>query len=108
MLRWIVLTATVLLAAPGTAAPPLSEPKSDAERLAGTWLFDAAFVRDHSELARFWTSTLTVAGDSVAVSKFMDLSKDLKGKVVLDPTASPNTIDLRLDEFDLGESGTPI
>src|SRR5712691_9581483 len=68
--------------------PPIANPKTDAERLAGTWLFDAAIVRNGNEqVGRFWDSTVAVSGDSFALSKLMGLSKDLKGKFVLDPAA---------------------
>src|SRR4051812_37365570 len=99
--------ATLAAAAVLTLGPaaPAAEPADDAGRLAGTWLFDAASVRAMSELPRFWTSTLTVTGDSFALSKLMGVSKDLKGRITLDPKAAPKTIDLVLEELDLSELG---
>jgi RNA polymerase sigma factor (sigma-70 family) len=95
--------------------PPKSEPrktradaKTATRRLAGTWLFDAVSEGTVSGLARVWTSKLTVAGDTFALSKFMDLSKDLKGRFVLDPATNPRTVDLKLEELDMYEAGAPL
>jgi uncharacterized protein (TIGR03067 family) len=95
--------------AAGESRPAAARPaeKSDAERLAGTWLFETASEGRASRLSQVWTSKLTVTGDSFALSHFMELPKDLKGKFVLDPAASPKTIDLSVDEFDLTEAGGP-
>src|SRR5439155_20602547 len=86
-------------------------PPTEAELLTGLWLFEAASLnvsgRADEGLSRFWTSKLTVTGDSFVLSKFMDLSNDLKGKIVLDPTANPKTIDLKLDELDMEAGGAP-
>jgi uncharacterized protein (TIGR03067 family) len=102
IVRLIVGVAFVLILAPSAVAQAAG-PSSDAERLAGTWLFDAAWVKYHNNLSHFWTSTLVVTGDSFAVSKFMEIAKDLTGKFVLNPEVSPKTIDLKIDEFDLSE-----
>src|SRR5438874_10046250 len=88
--------------------PARADAKADAGRLAGTWLFDAFAEGKGSGLGRVWDSKLTVTGDSFALSKFMGLSKDLKGKLVLGPTAEPKTMDLVLEELDFGEAGVPM
>ena len=93
------------------AVPPGNQPrkpvvtrKTDATRLAGTWIFDAAFQNGYNLLGQVWTSSLIVTGDSFALKKYMDQSKDLTGVFVLDPTASPKTIDLKVDAFDASEA----
>lgn len=82
--------------------------KSDAGPLAGAWLFDSAMQGNDIRLGLVWRSKLTVAGDSFAISKFLGLPKDLKGKFVLDSSTSPKSVDLKLEEFDLKDAGAPM
>src|SRR5207237_7592109 len=84
------------------------EQRTDTERLGGTWIFDTAATRETNEVSRLWTSKVVVTGDAFSVSKFMDLSKDLKGKVVLNSVAAPATIDLTIEELDFAAAGAPI
>lgn len=98
----------VLAAAILGAAVLAVKPAVDAERLDGTWLFDAAAQGDGDRLGHVWTSKLTIAGDRFALTRFLDEPKDLTGKFVLDPAANPPAIDLTLDEFELSGSGAPI
>jgi uncharacterized protein (TIGR03067 family) len=78
------------------------------KQLAGVWLPEVADMGGVSMLARGWQSRLTVTGDSFALSRFMNVSSDLKGTFILDPAAEPKAIDLRIDEFDLSEAGAPV
>jgi RNA polymerase sigma factor (sigma-70 family) len=82
--------------------------KPDAARLEGTWLFEAASESRGSRLPEVWTAKLTVRGDTFALSHFLELSRDLKGKFVLDPAAHPKAIDLRVQEYDLSASGPAL
>jgi uncharacterized protein (TIGR03067 family) len=92
-----------------TVAAERAAPTSDLERVAGVWLFDAAINgRDHDNLPLVWGSTLTVTGNTFAISKFMDGRDDLKGTVNLNPAANPKTIDLRIEELDLSATGMPF
>jgi uncharacterized protein (TIGR03067 family) len=101
----LLAAVCAIAAAPGTKPPAV---KTDAEPLAGTWLLAAASEGKMTALPRGWTSKLTVTGDTFALSKFMGLSKELKGKFVLDPAASPRTIDLHIEECGLSESGFSV
>jgi RNA polymerase sigma factor (sigma-70 family) len=95
-------------ARPAPAVPKAAR-KTDAARLQGTWLFESASeMARRSRLSQVWTSQVTVSGDSFALSQLLELPRDLKGKFVLDPTASPKTVDLRLEEFDLADTGMPF
>jgi uncharacterized protein (TIGR03067 family) len=76
--------------------------------LTGTWLFDSAAIREQSQIGRFWTSQVRVTGDRFALSKFMELSKDLTGQIVLNAAESPKTIDMKLDEYDLEAAGAGV
>jgi uncharacterized protein (TIGR03067 family) len=82
--------------------------KSDAARLEGAWLFDSAMQGHDSRLGLVWKSKLTVAGDSFALSSFLGLPKELKGKFVFNPGTSPKSVDLKLEEFDLKDAGAPL
>src|SRR5262245_57921895 len=76
--KYFFAAASVLALASGDAK------KADADPLAGVWLFDAAAQGKADALARVWTSRLTIDGDRFALSKFMGVPHDLKGKLVLD------------------------
>jgi uncharacterized protein (TIGR03067 family) len=82
--------------------------KTDADRLAGTWVFDAADQGKGSALGQVWTSQVTITGDSFVLSKFLGVAKDIKGKLVLGQAANPRTIDLKVAAFDLSEIGMPL
>lgn len=83
------------------------EPKKTAP-LEGAWLFESANQGHGSKLGMIWKSKLTISGDSVSISSFLDLPKDLKGKCILDSSTNPKSVDLKLDEFDLSEAGAPM
>jgi RNA polymerase sigma factor (sigma-70 family) len=87
---------------------PPERKKADADRLQGTWVFDAAGVGPGDMVGTVWTSKLTVAGASVVVDKFLGLKAPLKGTITLDPTTEPKSFDLKLDAFDLAEGGLPV
>jgi RNA polymerase sigma factor (sigma-70 family) len=97
-------------AANPTRVVPRPAKKTDAALLQGLWLFESAseIPGRSSRLSQVWTSRLTVTDDSFAMSELLGLPQDLKGKFVLDPMASPRTIDLRLEEFDLAGTGAPF
>jgi RNA polymerase sigma factor (sigma-70 family) len=99
------------LVAAAEAAKKADAPRpvpAEAKRLAGAWLPESARQRGNCALSYAWTSKLTVEGDRFTLAKFIDLPKDLKGTFSLDPAASPKTIDLKIEEFDLAESGMPV
>ncbi len=77
-------------------------PAAPADALQGTWLFDAAALKKHSELGRVWESVVTVKGDAFALSQLMGSKNDLKGTLVFDP-ANPRAVDLKTAELDLSE-----
>lgn len=56
-----------------------------------------------SRLAELWTSKLTLTADSFALSHYAKVSKDLRGRFRLDPSVSPKSIDLEVDELDMSE-----
>jgi uncharacterized protein (TIGR03067 family) len=85
-----------------------ADPQSGAEGLDGTWLFDAAVSKARSEISRFWTSQVAINGDTFSIRQFMNLSKELTGKFVLDSATTPKTIDLKIDELDFAAGGAPV
>jgi uncharacterized protein (TIGR03067 family) len=82
--------------------------KTDAERLAGVWLVEAASQGNTDAISRVWTSTLTIDGEKFSLSKFMTAPHDLKGKFTLGSSKSLKTIDLKTEEFDLTPLGAPV
>lgn len=74
---------------------------SEIRKLAGVWLAESADMGGASRLADVWTSKLTLTADTFALSRYFELAKDLRGRFRLDPSASPKTIDLQVDELDL-------
>ncbi len=103
MTRTFALALFAVLAAPALApAEDAPKPKSPAEPLQGTWLFDAAALKKRSELGRVWESVVTVKGDAFALSQLMGSKNDLKGTLVFDP-ANPQAVDLKIAELDLSE-----
>ncbi len=83
-------------------------PKSDAERLQGIWLFESALQGKKNWFGVVWTSKLTVTGEAFQLPNFLDSKKDLTGKFNLDPVASSNLIDVKLDDFDLSCLELPL
>jgi uncharacterized protein (TIGR03067 family) len=100
------LTAGALLALMFAFASTV--PAAEADRFAGTWIFEAADQERGSLLGQAWTSKVVITGNSFSLSRFMGTARDLKGTLVLDPAANPKTIDLKIAEFDLSESGAPV
>jgi uncharacterized protein (TIGR03067 family) len=101
-----LLVALALAGPPATAADPVKS--TDLEQMAGAWLADAAEADMDRPLGRVWFSTFTVEGETFRVSKFFFHPKDLTGSFTLDPTTSPRSIDLKLNELDYAEVGQPI
>lgn len=87
---------------PAVAAAP---PKTDAEELAGVWLFDGCRMGAQSNLGMVWTSVVTITGDTFSITKVYDADKPLAGKLAVDP--AKKAIDFKLDEFDLTPVGMP-
>jgi uncharacterized protein (TIGR03067 family) len=77
---------------------------ADAQELAGVWLSDSATIAGKSRLPELWNSKLTVTADSFSLSRYADVSKDLRGRFRLDPSTDPKTIDLQVDALDLSEA----
>jgi thiol-disulfide isomerase/thioredoxin len=57
---------------------------------------------------RAWNSTVVIKGESFALTKPMRMTKDITGKIVPNPAAGPNAVDLKLDEFDLAAAGAGV
>ncbi len=117
------LAAVLTLVAPVSAAdgpggasdapnPPASSrsagPPAGAAALAGTWLAEDAWQGKANAVSRVWTSCLTVAGDSFKLTKFMGVSKNLKGTFTLGTAGDPKAVDLTLEPLDLSEAGAPV
>jgi len=85
--------------------------KTDAERLQGVWVFEAAFRGKNEMLSMVWTSKLNIVGDEVRVDGFLGFSglkAPLKGTIHLDPTTEPKRFDLTLEELDFAQVGDPL
>jgi uncharacterized protein (TIGR03067 family) len=100
----VTRTLAVLFAFAFTSALRAEDPKGKppAEQFQGTWLFDEATLKNRSELGRVWESTVTVNGDSFALSKLMGAKAEVKGTLVFDPK-DPTAVDLKVAELDLSE-----
>lgn len=95
----------------GQATPAVEKtkrPTSEAEKLSGVWLAESAYVGEVSRLADVWTSKLTLTADSFALSRYFDIAKDWRGRYRLDPSATPKTIDLQVEAFDLSDVFTGV
>ncbi|HTU92745.1 MAG TPA: redoxin family protein [Gemmataceae bacterium] len=87
---------------------PAGNASSDAQKLAGVWLAESANMDGTSRLAELWTSKLTLTSDSFALSRYMELAKDLRGRFRIDSSTNPKAIDLEVEELDLSEAFTGI
>src|SRR5262245_2362351 len=107
-----ILSCAFLVAGAGVAVADEPKPSTDLQPLAGVWVFDRIGVgtRGHesSDIGRVWTSSVTITGDSFALSRPMFLPKSITGKIALNPDAGPNAVDLKLDEYDLAAAGAPV
>jgi uncharacterized protein (TIGR03067 family) len=90
------------------AKRPAGDAASDARKLAGIWLPESTKRGGANNLAEVWTSKLTLTADSFALSRYVEVSKDLRGRFRLDPSTNPKSIDLQVDELDLSEAWTGI
>jgi uncharacterized protein (TIGR03067 family) len=102
------LNSGAVVPAAEEAKRPAGDATSDARKLAGVWLTESADMGGASRLADVWTSKLTLIADSFALSRFAEVSKDLRGRFRLDPLTNPKAIDLQVDELDLSEAWTGI
>ncbi len=98
----LALLAACLAAAGGAAA----DPKTDAEKLNGTWLFDEYRTAGGSGLAQVWTSVVTVGDGKFDISQVYGTKKALNGTLVVDE--AKKAIDFKVDEFDLSGEGVPL
>src|SRR4051812_33391728 len=81
------------------AHSPAADPPTNLAKFAGTWLADTAEATDMDRpLGRVWFSTFKIDGDKFHVEKFFFHPKGLTGTFVLDPTTSPKSIDLKVNE----------
>ncbi len=99
LLSVLAMTGGPLLTAAEPPAP------TDAQKMAGVWLADAADSPIDRALSRVWFSKFTVDGKNFRVSKLMFHPKDLTGTFTLDPTTSPKSVDLKLNELDYNVFG---
>jgi uncharacterized protein (TIGR03067 family) len=106
----LALTAAALLTAllVVRATVGAETPKTDAARMAGMWIFDAAAQEKGTMLAQVWTSQVTIRGQSFRLSRYMTMKKDVEGTFVLDESTNPKSIDLKVAAFDLSEIGAPL
>src|SRR5262249_10346109 len=107
-----ILSFAVFVTTVGVAGADEPKVPADRERRAGVWVFDRLDVsaRGHesNDIGRVWTSTVTINGDSFALSRPMFLSKSITGKIAFSPAAGLNAVDLKLDEYDLAAAGAPV
>lgn len=82
-----------------------AEPKTDAERLNGTWLFDSYRMTRGSRLGEVWTSVVTIADGKFSISKVYDSDKPFAGTFTVDE--AKKAIDFTVGEFDLTPLGLP-
>lgn len=75
--------------------------------LGGVWLADAAEAQMDRPLGHVWFSQFTVERNTFRVSKLLFNPKDLTGTFTLDPTTTPKSIDLKLNELDYTPLGFP-
>lgn len=94
----------LLNAAPAFGDEPA---KSDRDTLQGTWVFGTASMGRNPSLQPVWETSVTVEGDAVTVNGLFGLKTPLKGRLELDPTATPKRFELVLEGYDLAKAGFP-
>jgi uncharacterized protein (TIGR03067 family) len=94
---------------PSGTPKPARETDKDLSPLAGTWVVDDVSLgkNKQSQTVRVWYSQLTITGNTFTLSKYMDLGKEVKGTIVLDP-AKFGAVDLKIQEFDMSELGMKL
>jgi uncharacterized protein (TIGR03067 family) len=103
------LMLVLLLVFVGANVSLAEEPKKEESNpFQGTWLFDKAARGKASQLTGVWYSQLTVTRDRFSISKFLDLEKPLTGKFIFNSKTNPQSIDLKLDEYEISEDGLTI
>jgi uncharacterized protein (TIGR03067 family) len=100
------LLVVALASAPLSHAHPPAAPARP-DPLAGEWVFDTAASSERNYLAYGWNSRVTVRDGTVSVSKFLDVTAPLNGKITADTSKTPHEFDLTLSELPLKESGFP-
>lgn len=93
----VLLAGTALFAA---------DPKTDAERLNGTWVFDGYEMSRGSGLAQVWGSVVTVADGKFSISKVYGAKTPFTGTLAVDE--AKKAIDFKVDGFDLSSEGMPL
>ena len=79
----------------------------DIKRLDGVRLFESVTEVYISGLGRVWRSSVTIDGDRFGLTGFMGSKHTLKGLILFD-VEDPRSVDLKVDEFDLSDTGAPI
>ena len=103
--RWLGL---ILLLTASPASCGDGPAGSDRDALQGVWAFDFAMMGQNPSLQPLWETSVTVEGDAVTVTGLAGLKTPLKGTLKLDPTATPKSFDLVLEEYDLTKAGIPM
>lgn len=106
----LVGAATLLAADPKKSDEPKPvakvDPKSDAERLNGVWVFDGYRTAGGSGIGQVWGSVVTVADGKFSITKVYGSSKPFAGTLSVDE--AKKAIDFKLDGFDLSSEGMPL
>jgi RNA polymerase sigma factor (sigma-70 family) len=83
-----------------------AEPKTDAEKLNGMWVFDSYRLAGGSGLGQVWFSVVTVADGKFSISKVYGSKQPFAGTLAIDE--AKKAIDFKLDGFDLSSEGMPL
>ena len=83
-----------------------ADPKTDAERLNGTWVFDGYQMSRASGLGQVWTSVVTVADGKFSITKVYGAKTPFTGSFTIDE--AKKAIDFKPDGFDLSSEGMPL
>jgi uncharacterized protein (TIGR03067 family) len=109
-MRWLISAATLATATALSAVEPFDngpKPSSstthDLSSADGVWVVATAASDKQNRLSEAWFSKITIETGKVAISRFCGSASDLKGTFKLDPTATPNAVDLNVDEIDLSD-----
>jgi uncharacterized protein (TIGR03067 family) len=88
----LIVVAALLVAADDTKKDDMV--KKELKKLEGTWTVESA-MRNGEDTTRKGPSEVTFSGDSLSMNEG---GKERKGKITVDPTKNPKTIDFQPEE----------
>ncbi len=107
-MRWLISAVTLATATALSGVKRSENATHDLSSADGVWVVANAVSDKQNRLSEAWFSKITIETGKFAISRFRGSASDLKGTFKLDPSATPNAVDLNVDEIDMPDLYTGV